>query len=226
MNMFWRVFYSRSAILFLRHPFLRRKVAKFGEIAAWVYEMTKLDSTFKLVKTREEIWKEIIVNLKGDYRLFEFGVAQGDGIRWWLSNSTSSLVSLDGFDRFTGLPLDWRHLKAGSFDNGGKPPQDIRDDRVTWHIGDIEHTLPNFLDGSIPRDRRVQLIFLFDMDLGSPSLAALSFILDFLQPGDIVYFDESYDLREEGLAFLELTKLRSCKIIAGNFEGIALELLK
>jgi hypothetical protein len=223
--MLWRYAYSVSARIFANRPYLRRKIARFGEIASWMYALSLIGEDFKVVKTREEIWKVVIGNSSKDFRLLEFGVAQGDGLRWWIENSSSNLIRVDGFDRFTGLPFDWRHLKAGSFNNDGVPPLQINDPRVSWHVGDVEETLPRFLNDDVSGLTHIQCIYLFDLDLGDPSMYVLNQLLPYLKAGDIVYFDESFDMNEEGLAFLHLTRTRKCKILAANFEGVAMELM-
>jgi hypothetical protein len=97
-----------------------------------------------------------------------------------------------GFDTFTGLPAPWIRggipfADSGTFDAGGQPPP-ISDQRVTWHIGRIEETLPRAMF-----DFEAPICALFDLDLYEPSAFALGWLADHLKPGDLLFFDEAYD---------------------------------
>ena len=93
---------------------------------------------------------------------------------------------------FTGLPRAWRDLPAGHFDADGKPPA-IDDERVSWHIGDTHETLPRL---GLAEHRDSQWLVLFDLDLYEPTLAAWNLLQPFLEPGDLLYFDEAIDSDE------------------------------
>lgn len=65
--------------------------------------------------TRERLWQTQIVprlnaasSNDSTLHVFEFGVAFGEASRWWLEQLTSTAADYHGFNRFTGLPTDWR----------------------------------------------------------------------------------------------------------------------
>jgi hypothetical protein len=140
--------------------------------------------------------------------IFEFGVAFGEATRWWLERIDSPLLRYHGFDRFTGLPQQWRGMPTGAFDAGGRAPA-IDDTRVTWHVGDVENTLDD-IDWAMVDGRR---FFNFDLDLFRPSLAVWERIAPTLESGDILYFDEAYDSDERIL-------LEAYVLPTGRFEGL------
>jgi len=92
-----------------------------------------------------------------------------------------------GFDRFTGLPHAQRALRQGAWDAGGKPAA-IDDERVRWHVGDVQDTL-SAVDLVAARD--AQWLVLFDLGLYEPTAFAWQVISAHLRPGDIIYLDEA-----------------------------------
>jgi hypothetical protein len=165
--------------------------------------------------TRERLWQTQIVprlnaasSNDSTLHVFEFGVAFGEASRWWLEQLTSTAADYHGFDRFTGLPTDWRGLPAGAFDAGGNTPA-IDDSRVTWHVGDLEDTIADIDWPKIEGPK----FFNFDLDLFLPSLAAWNHIADVLTRGDILYFDEAFDSDERML-------LEWFVLPTGRFEGL------
>jgi hypothetical protein len=123
--------------------------------------------------------------------IFEFGVAYGEASRWWLSKLPSQTLKYGGFDLFTGLPTAWRNMPAGAFNANGQTPQ-IDDGRVTWFVGDVGETIKQ-VDWN---EHIGQRLFIFDLDLFSPSLAVWEVIQDKIKPGDLLYFDEAFDIDE------------------------------
>lgn len=74
----------------------------------------------------------------------EFGVAQGRSMRM-MQELLPLEISLHGFDTFTGLPLPWNSLPAGSFSTFGNLPN-IEGD-VYFHRGLFASSIPKFLEG-------------------------------------------------------------------------------
>ncbi len=72
---------------------------------------------------------------------------------------------------------------------------DISDDRVTWHVGDVETTIQDIDLTEVGGTR----LFIFDLDLFGPSLVAWEAIRPHLRSGDILYFDEAHDSHERVL---------------------------
>ena len=129
-----------------------------------------------------------------------------------------------GFDTFTGLPEAWRSYPAGAFNADGNPP-DIDDPRVEWVIGRVEDTVDtgrlqlakhNGNDGC-------QALYLFDLDLYTPTRQIVSRIIPHLNPGDILYFDEAADLDERRVLLEEMERLvRPSSIIGSTPLALAL----
>lgn len=207
--------------VFSRSGRIRRKAANIGQIADYVSWLHGTFGDVRHVPTREDLW-EVMLTCVGTapVRGVEFGVAWGYGTSWWLTHITDPRLHWDGFDRFTGLPRSWRDMKEGFFDAGGMPPA-IADDRVTWHVGDLEDTIRQL---SFDRTEPSQLIILFDLDIYEPSAVAWQHIADSLQAGDVIYFDEAFDADERRL--LNETVLPSGKFELLGASPMALALRK
>jgi hypothetical protein len=128
----------------------------------------------------------------------EFGVHEGQSMRYFAERLGHADTRLHGFDSFEGLPEDWddRNPK-GTFSTGGQAPA-IDDPRVTFHVGWFDDTLPGF-----SLDRRGPLLVNVDCDLYRSTVTVLDAVIPLLQPGDRLYFDEFADLEHELKAFRE-----------------------
>lgn len=167
----------RAARLFARSPALARRAANAGEVADYTNWCRDRFSEVRLHRSREALWATMPPVDVG----LEFGVAWGYATAWWLR---TAVREWHGFDRFTGLPRAWHGEAEGAYSAGGKPP-DIDDPRVTWHVGDVEDTLPGL---AIPDGRR--LLF-FDLDIYEPTAFAWTHLAPHLRAGDLLYFDEA-----------------------------------
>jgi len=138
---------------------------------------------------REQLWERLAQRLDPDRPLvvLEFGVAYGYATNWWLRRLVGRDVVWHGFDRFTGLPRAWHTFEQGAFDAGGKPPE-MDDERVRWHVGDVQDTLPTV---DLVAARNAQWLVLFDLDIYEPTAFAWDLISAHLGPGDVIYFDEA-----------------------------------
>lgn len=175
---------------------ISRKVADVGEIADYFNWTVDRFGDPRPLKAREQLWDLMATRTDGKAaRGFEFGVAWGYATGWWLERLQDSRVRWDGFDRFTGLPRTWRNHAEGAFDAGGQTPV-IDDQRVTWHVGDVEDRLG---DVDLQRTDEEPFIVLFDLDIFEPSEVVWRHIRPFLRPGDLLYFDEAYDRDERHL---------------------------
>ena len=173
-----------------------RKVSNVGDIAGYMLWGRRQFGGFKPVARREQLW-QIALNRLGSRRVrgFEFGVAWGYSTAWWLSRLEDPEVRWDGFDRFTGLPRDWRYLPQGAFDADGQPPK-LNDNRVTWHVGDVQDRIG---DLDLTRNDDQTWLVLFDLDVFEPSLVAWNNLKGSLRPGDLLCFDEAFDRDERHL---------------------------
>lgn len=182
--------------LFALSDFVTRKASNVGEIADYLHWGRRQFGRFKPLAQREQLWEAMLNRLSGSgVRGFEFGVAWGYSTAWWLSRLEDPTLRWDGFDRFTGLPRDWRNLPEGYFDAQGQPPK-LADDRVTWHVGDVEDRIGNL---DLSREDNRAWVVLFDLDVFEPSLVAWEYLKRSLRPGDLLYFDEAFDRDERHL---------------------------
>lgn len=132
----------------------------------------------------------------------EFGVAGGVSFKWWCTHNVNPSSSFHGFDTFTGLPENWNVFKAGAMSAGGKFPE-LNDDRATFHKGLFQDTLPGFLKEL--KDNRRKIIHM-DADLYSSTLFVLASLHPYLNPGDLIFFDEFAVPQSEFLAFKNYTE--------------------
>lgn len=120
----------------------------------------------------------------------EFGVYQGESIRFWANSQPHPDSRFFGFDSFEGLPGDWYRpyetLKKGHFSTGGNIP-DIDDPRVRFVKGWFNETLPGFLKDYKPAGR---LVLYLDADLYSSTLCVLTALHEHLKPGSVIVFDD------------------------------------
>jgi hypothetical protein len=177
-----------------------------------------------MTPTRGALWKTLSARMQSSaeqWHVLEFGVAFGHATSWWLRHHDKSVIaSWDGFDRFEGLPQNWRHLPAGTYDAGGQTPK-IEDDRIAWHCGDVEDTIAKMDENRIASGRR---FVLFDLDLYEPSKIAWDWLRPHLRTGDFLYFDESYDEDERRLIINDVLPAGSYSRIGGTPLALALEI--
>jgi hypothetical protein len=136
----------------------------------------------------EYLNREVLGGGAIDY--LEFGVFQGESIRYWSTMNRDAKSRFYGFDTFTGLPEAWRkftgEMAKDTFDCGGAVPS-IDDGRVQFVKGLFQDTLDDFLS---TYQRQGTLVLHNDSDLYSATLYVLSRCHDLLEPGSIVIFDE------------------------------------
>lgn len=128
----------------------------------------------------------------------EFGVWEGESMRYIAGRLTRETARFVGFDSFEGLPDDWTAtFSRGTFSTSGIAPE-TSDPRVSYVKGWFDDTLPTF---TIPTHDR--LIVNVDCDIYSSAATVLAAIGPALAPGDLLYFDEFHDRFHEGRAFHE-----------------------
>jgi hypothetical protein len=134
----------------------------------------------------------------GDPVYLEFGVYQGETIRYWAEHLSNPRARFFGFDSFEGLPDDWTTAaRRRHFSTGGEPPR-VDDDRVEFVKGWFSDSLPSF---DLPSHDR--LFINVDSDLYSSAATVLSWAAPHFDVGDFLYFDEFHDRLNEGRAFCE-----------------------
>lgn len=184
-----------AARLFRASSTLRTKTINAGQIADFIdWQQRVFGSQPTVLGRREKLWERLAGRLDPNRPLvvLEFGVAWGYATNWWLSRLDGRDVVWHGFDRFTGLPRAWREHAQGAFDAGGEPPA-ISDERVQWHVGDVEDTLATV---DLAAARHAQWLVLFDLDIYEPTAFAWEVVSDYLRPGDLIYLDEALDRDE------------------------------
>lgn len=193
------------------------------DFVKWV--RTSYGSKKTMSVNREDIWRETIQELSstkdsGNLLVLEFGVAWGYATNYYLSRFPSDMkIDWFAFDRFTGLPRQWRDHEAGAFDAKGLAPE-IIDARVKFEVGNLEETLN--LDKHILPFRGNRKLVLFDLDLFEPSLFAWNLIEPHLQSGDLLYFDEAFDQDERKLLIDHVNKSSNVKFELIGFTHLAL----
>jgi len=186
----------------LKSDWVSKKVNVISEISNFQSWTKNNFSGSKLFLNRESLWKEIVNSSSRNKRIIELGVAWGYTTNWFLTvgyplrkgnqNAQAPKISIDAFDLFTGLPEAWRNHPENYFHNNGVPP-DIDDPRVNFHVGFVENTIKNLDKKTLMKE---ELIVLFDLDLYLPSLESYLYLKPILKVGDILYFDEAFDIDE------------------------------
>jgi O-methyltransferase len=164
--------------------------------------------------------------LTGPILYLEFGVFQGESLRWWLAHNRHPESRFVGFDSFEGLPEDWRDgREKGAFAVGGKPPE-IDDSRCSFEVGWFNNTVMTFVQKQ-SFDKR--LVLHLDADLYSSTLLVLFALADKLRANDILIFDEFCDVRQEFRAWIDFLSAYPRKYevlgMVGNFGKVAIKLL-
>jgi len=135
----------------------------------------------------------------------EFGVAGGASFKWWLNENKNDSSRFYGFDTFEGLPENWGMF----FRKGDMQHQEsqVQDNRVKFVKGLFQDTLVPFIqENRGDLKSAVRKIVHMDADLYSSTIFVLTQLYPYLQPGDIILFDEFNVSLHEFKAFNEFTK--------------------
>jgi O-methyltransferase len=186
----------RSGVGPLRKPAeLLEAYARFGD---WV----KAHSCDHAFKNRYEIFGYLDTSVlnQGPIDYLEFGVYQGESIRYWSELNRCATSRFFGFDCFEGLPEDWRGsvlgygmMEKNSFDVGGAIPV-IDDPRVEFVKGFFQDTLPGFLERFQLSNR---LVIHMDADLYTSTLYVLCSLDRLMKKGSLILFDEFASINHE-----------------------------
>ena len=159
------------------------------------------------------------------FNYIEFGVAEGDSLKWWVENCRHEETVFMGFDTFEGLPEDWGTFKKGdmAYEIGAL---NIADTRLSVYKGLFQETLNQALE-KLQTNRR-HVIHL-DADLFTSTLFVLTQLFRFLKKDDILIFDEFSTPTHEFTAFKIFTE--SCYIkyevltAACNYTFVAIRII-
>ena len=137
-----------------------------------------------VISTNGISFEEILSCSPQNGMIMEFGVAQGDSIRKIAKHFPDRTIY--GFDWFEGLPEDWRdNYRKGHFKC--EPPTDLPSN-VKLVVGLFQDTLQNFL-----KEHSDPIAFIhMDADLYSSTKCVLNAVINQLQDGTIILFDEFY----------------------------------
>lgn len=151
------------------------------------------------MSSRLQLFDVAIQEMQSDRPLYlEFGVYEGETMRYWSEQLADPNARFFGFDSFEGLPEDWTvAAERGHFSTEGQIPN-IADDRVTFVKGWFEESLTQF-----KLSDHGQLFVNVDSDLYSSAITVLDWVAPQFKVGDFLYFDEFHDRLNEGRAFRE-----------------------
>ena len=195
---------------YILYPFvnLMHLLTYICKLSKWINTQKDIEFndfyTFKIdYKRRLELYEFVYhkENLN-EFDYLEFGVAKGHSIRWWVEKNKNPNTKFFGFDTFTGLPEDWGHFKKGDITANDMTP-DIADDRCQFIKGLFQDTLYNFInDHNFNKKKIIHL----DADLYTATLFVLSTLAQYLEKGDILFFDEFNVPLHEFRAFTDFVK--------------------
>jgi Methyltransferase domain len=186
----------------LPEPFLGQVdvAVKYAKLGKWmaVHEF----DVEQRVRDRDAVFDVMAQRVRDRNVLYlEFGVYQGESMRYWSRALCNPESHLHGFDSFEGLPEDFDgHLVKGYFSTRGVVPQ-IDDPRVRFFKGWFEELLPTYT----PPDHDV-LVVNMDADLYSSTATAFRFLGRWIRPGSLLYFDEMSRIEHEPKAFIEFAR--------------------
>jgi len=161
--------------------------------------------SIKTLETREELWNFAIHNywtINKPVTYVEFGVWEGQSIKYFSENNNNDKSLFIGLDSFEGLPEDWGSMKKGSFSKEGKSPTHIRDERVRFIKGLFQLSWDE-ADSAILNQSDDFLFVHYDADLYSSTLFALT-KMDSYHKEYFAIFDEFFN--EECLALYAYLK--------------------
>ena len=180
------------------------------QFSKWIHKLPPVPFndfyTFKEEDKREKLYEFLITteltNNSSPIDFLEFGVYNGDSIKWWVNRINNADSMFYGFDSFEGLPEDWGVVNKNTFSTNGKTPE-INDVRCEFIKGLFQQTLHNFVD---THDFKRKSIIHLDADLYSATLFVLMTLGKKIKKGDIIIFDQFNSLAHEFKAFREFTE--------------------
>jgi hypothetical protein len=194
----------------------RNKNCEYCDFYKYKFDYSQRKNLYDYVITSQNLDTAI------DY--FEFGVAKGVSFRWWVDRIKDKDARFYGFDTFTGLPEDWGPFKKGDMGDYNTIPE-IDDSRHQFFQGLFQQTLLPFLSEYKVEKRKV---ILMDADLYSATLYVLTLMTPYLNPGDIIFFDEFNVPMHEFKAFKDWTEAFyiNYKVLGGinNFYQVAIRI--
>ena len=205
-----KLLFTRLRLHVLFRPFQAAflNLVYLSKLSAWMHKHKRIpynDYPSKWdYKKRYDLYKWVLEHEKLTeipVQYLEFGVAQGESFKWFLSMNGNADSRFHGFDTFTGLPEDFGSYKKGTFNNLDEVPV-ISDPRGKFYQGLFQQTLPGFLKEIDSSKRKLIMI---DADLYTATLYVLTTLAPYLRKNDIIFFDEFAVPTHEFRAFLDFT---------------------
>lgn len=188
----------------LRSPFLMS--SNILSLSKWISQQDKKNilndfySPKRDYLKRYKLYSHVIDTLSIKDKPFdylEFGVFNGDSLKWWATTCSNPETKFYGFDTFEGLPENWGTYKKGEM-SAHLPV--IDDTRVTLIKGLFQNSVPEFLSTHNMKSEKRKIVHL-DADLFSSTLFALTSLAIYLKKGDVLMFDEFNVPNHEYYAF-------------------------
>jgi hypothetical protein len=146
------------------------------------YMVAHLMKAHNLVR-RAELLAHALKTCTVDGLVMEFGVFQGDSLRFIAKRIKETV---HGFDSFEGLPEDWTYFqKQGRFSLNGNIPV-FREPNIQTYKGWFEHTVPTFLEEHAGAARFIHI----DCDIYSSTHTVLTLLQPRIVRGTVIVFDE------------------------------------
>ena len=203
---------KRSIFRFINYIF--RKLFTYDEFIKLTNDLIDIADSkrpFTWVPWKEEIYKKICEYLKntiieGDY--LEFGVANGN--TFTIAYHTAQIFNLKSmrfyaFDSFQGLPeirgidAEVKHFKEGMFAVEEEHFfMRLKQDKVNLRK---VFTIPGWFNETLNNDTKMKLLIKkaslinIDCDLYESTVTVLDFIVDYIQDGTIIVFDDWFCFR-------------------------------
>lgn len=164
--------------------------------ADFVYENIPLHKRYSITN----LWTESIKIAPAEGLMLEFGVYNGNSIRFFASLTSRTIY---GFDSFEGIPDAWTLRRKGDFAVAALPevPKNVK-----LVKGWFSETLPEFLAAN---PGAVSFIHM-DCDLYSSTQTVLELLVGRIQAGTVIVLDDFLEEpgfeKEEHLAFFEFVE--------------------
>ena len=121
-------------------------------------------------KIRYDVWDKFITKedlINQQIQFLEFGVYQGESIKYFAKKLANENNLFIGYDTFFGLPTDWQSAKKGLFSTDGNVPK-TDDKRIKFIRGIFQESFDNSII-----DKNIKTIVHFDADMYSSTLFLL-----------------------------------------------------
>lgn len=166
-----------------------------NDISFFIEIQTKMESATLIIEkgkmarkynSRFELYNYIINEnlIQGDF--LEFGVWEGESIRYFEKNINNKVQKFYGFDSFEGLPENWRTgFSKGEFDLIGEKPFDT--ENIKFVKGWFNESIPNFLKEV---NLNLPLFIHIDCDLYSSTRDVFKYLDKYINIDTYILFDE------------------------------------